>query len=189
MHMQSRMMDLRQPSSSTMQLSSWDLKVSLKTFPFGQSGRSFKFSEVQQSHLQLINSNSKQYRIKGVFTAQQLSLAEHSHPVRNLRKRYQHLKGLPLNDFEAVCPVLLIGSDYPYLITPVEPVRLGPPGGPAAIKTRLGWTLLGPVQFFQKEMTEQHCHFNSVSSPESDLYKRVEKLCPGVTKRFASDPD
>ncbi len=52
---------------------------------------------------------TKRYHIKGAFTAQQLSLAEHSHPVKTLRERYQHLKGLPLQDFQAVCPVLLIG--------------------------------------------------------------------------------
>ncbi|KAL0151955.1 hypothetical protein M9458_052762 [Cirrhinus mrigala] len=119
---------------------------------------------------------TKRYHIKGAFTAQQLSLAEHSHPVKTLRERYQHLKGLPLHDFEAICPVLLIGSDYPHLITPVEPVRLGPPGGPAAIKTRLGWTLQGPVQHLRKDATEQHCLFTSVSFPESDLYRQVEKL-------------
>ncbi len=114
---------------------------------------------------------SKRYHIKGAFTAQQLNLAEHSHPVKTLRGRYQHLKGLPLQDFEAVCPVLLIGSDYPHLITPVEPIRLGPPGGPAAVKTRLG-----PVQHLRKDMTEQHGLFTSVSFLESDLYKQLEKL-------------
>ncbi|XP_026061422.1 uncharacterized protein LOC113045324 [Carassius auratus] len=119
---------------------------------------------------------TKRYYIKGAFTAQQLSLAEHSHPVKTLRERYQHLKGLPLHDFEAVCPVLLIGSDYLHLITPVEPVRLGPPGGPAAIKTRLGWTLQGPIQHLRKDMTEQHCLFTAVSFPEADLYRQVEKL-------------
>lgn len=59
---------------------------------------------------------------------------------------------------------------------PVEPVRLGPPGGPAAIKTCLGWTLQGPVQHLLKGLTEQHCLFTSVSFPESDLYRQVEKL-------------
>lgn len=119
---------------------------------------------------------TKRFHITSAFTAQQLSLAEHSHPVKSLKERYRHLKGLPLQEFKAVCPVLLIGSDYPHLITPVEPVRLGPHGGPAAIKTRLGWTLQGPVQHMPKDVTEQHCLFTSVTSSESDLYKQVEKL-------------
>lgn len=123
-----------------------------------------------------IGQPSKRYLIKGAFTAQKLSLAEHTHPAKTLREKYQHLKGLPLHDFNEVCPVLLIGSDYPHLITPVEPVRLGPPGGPAAVKTRLGWTLQGPVQHMRLEMTDQQCLFTSVSSPQSDLQKQVEKL-------------
>lgn len=68
------------------------------------------------------------FQIKEAFTAQQLSLAEHTHPVKLLMKKYQHLRGLPLQNLETVSPVLLIGSDYPYLVTPVEPVCLSPPG-------------------------------------------------------------
>lgn len=123
-----------------------------------------------------LSQPKKVFHIKGAFTAQQLSLAEHTHPVKALREKYQHLRGLPLRHLETVRPVLLIGSDYPHLITPVEPVRLGPPGGPAAVKTRLGWTLQGPVQHLQWETNEQHCFFTSTSSPETDLFKHVERL-------------
>lgn len=118
----------------------------------------------------------KLFHIKGAFTAQQLSLAEHTHPIRALREKYRHLRGLPLQNLETVSPVLLIGSDYPHLITPVEPVRLGPPGGPAAVKTRLGWTLQGPVQHLQQGTNEQHCYFTTMASPETELCKHVEKL-------------
>lgn len=123
-----------------------------------------------------LSQPKKVFHIKGAFTAQQLSLAEHTHPVKALREKYHHLRGLPLRHLETVHPVLLIGSDYPHLITPVELVRLGPPGGPAAVKTRLGWTLQGPVQHLQWETNEQHCFFTSTSSPETDLFKHVERL-------------
>lgn len=81
-----------------------------------------------------------------------------------------------MRNLDNVRPVLLIGSDYPHLITPIEPVRFGPPGGPAAIKTRLGWTMQGPVQHLQSETNEQHCLFIATSSPETDLYQHVERL-------------
>ncbi|KAI7805170.1 hypothetical protein IRJ41_000825 [Triplophysa rosa] len=123
-----------------------------------------------------LSQPKKVFQIKGAFTAQQLSLVEHTHPVKVLRKKYQHLRGLPLRNLEAVSPVLLIGSDFPHLITPVEPVRLGPPGGPAAIKTRLGWTLQGPVQHLRQEVREQSCYCLSITSPEADLFKHVERL-------------
>lgn len=123
-----------------------------------------------------LSQPKKVFHIKGAFTAQQLSLAEHTHPVKALKEKYRHLRGLPLRHLETVHPVLLIGSDYPHPITPVEPVRLGPPGGPAAIKTHLGWTLQGPVPPLKCDMNEQHCFFTSVSSSEKDLYKNVERL-------------
>lgn len=123
-----------------------------------------------------LSQPKKVFHIKGAFTAQQLSLAEHTHPVKALKEKYQHLRGLPLRHLETVCPVLLIGSDYPHLITPVEPVRLGPPGGPAAVKTRLGWTLQGPVQNVQHEFNEQSCYFTLASPSEVDLFKHVERL-------------
>lgn len=67
-----------------------------------------------------------------------LGLAKHAHPVSALQQEFHHLKGLPLQQVNEAEPLLLLGSDYPHLITPVEPVCLRPPGGPAAIKTRLG---------------------------------------------------
>lgn len=98
-------------------------------------GRSVSFSVSSAFHPQ------KRFRIHGAFTAIDLGLSKHSHPVDTLQKVYRHLRGLPLHSFNQAQPLLLIGSDYPHLLSPVEPVHLGPPGGPAALKTLLGWTL------------------------------------------------
>lgn len=89
----------------------------------------------------------RRFKIQNAFTAEQLGLAEHTQPVKKLQQRYRHLAGLPFPALNNIHPVLLIGSDFPHLITPIEPVRMGPPGGPAAIKTRLGWTLQGPTEY------------------------------------------
>ncbi len=116
------------------------------------------------------------FRICQAFTAETLGLAEHTYPVDELQHKYRHLQGLQLPPIESVQPLLLIGSDYPHLITPVEPVRLGPPNGPAAIKTRLGWTLQGPTQEIKHCLPSQQCFFTSTSSSYTDLYREVEKL-------------
>lgn len=80
------------------------------------------------------------------FCAPSLGLAERNHPVDALQQKYKHLAGIPLKFLYRVQPTLLIGSDFAHLITPIEPVRLGPPGGLAAVKTHLGWMLQGPAQ-------------------------------------------
>lgn len=122
------------------------------------------------------NQPYKVFKIHDAFTAETLSLAEHTHPVAALQQRYHHLRDLPLQKITAAHPLLLIGSDYPHLITPIEPVRFGPPGGPAAIRTRLGWTLQGPAHEVKHKLSATQCNFTSVPSSTAELYSEVEKL-------------
>lgn len=117
----------------------------------------------------------RRYKIQNAFSAEQLGLAQHTHPVSILQQRYKHLAGLPLQSLNQVHPMLLIGSDYTHLITPIEPVRLGPPGGPAAVRTLLGWTLQGPAQAISLSHRSQQCLFTSAAST-ADLFSCVEKL-------------
>lgn len=118
----------------------------------------------------------KTFKISGAFTAEQLGLAEHTYPVKMLQRKYKHLKGLPLQSFSNVQPVILIGSDYPHLITPMEPVHLGPHGGPAAVRTRLGWTLQGPARLVQQQLQSAKCLHVSTFTPSTELFQHVERL-------------
>ncbi|XP_021324376.1 uncharacterized protein [Danio rerio] len=118
----------------------------------------------------------KRYAIHGAFTAEQFGLAEYTYPVSSLQKRYRHLRGVPIPPLHKACPLLLIGSDHTELITPTEPVLLGPPGGPAAIRTRLGWALQGPSKHVQEQLPISQCLFTSNCSPSAELYHQIEKL-------------
>lgn len=93
-----------------------------------------------------VSSSAKpktKFEITGAFTTARTGLARHTYPMKQLKENYEHLSGLPIPTLTDVKPLLLIGSDHPHLITPIEPVRLGRSGGPAAIHMRLGWTLQG----------------------------------------------
>ncbi|KAL0146787.1 hypothetical protein M9458_057908, partial [Cirrhinus mrigala] len=114
---------------------------------------SFSISPVAQPH--------KTYQIKQAFTADHLGLAQQSYPMEALVK---------------VHPLLLIGADQPHLITPIEPVNLGPPGGPAAIKTGLGWTLQGQAKLLLNPLHPQQILFTSFSSKQTELMRNVAKL-------------
>lgn len=122
-----------------------------------------------------VSEPQKEFAIHGAFTVELLSLAKHTHHISALQQKYKHLMGLPLQPLNKVQPLLLIGSDCPHLITPIEPVRLGPPGGPAAVKTRLGWTLQGPAHELKRGLNQQHCLFTTTSS-NADLFAQVERL-------------
>ncbi|XP_056336224.1 uncharacterized protein LOC130247068 [Danio aesculapii] len=129
---------------------------------------SFTISPACQPH--------KVFKIHRAFTADHLGLAEHTCPATTLQHKYRHLRGLPIPSLNSVQPLLLIGSDYPYLITPIEPVQLGPPGGPAAVKTRLGWTVQGPTKLVRHQLLTQQCHNISICSPSNELFRHIEKL-------------
>ncbi|KAJ8381811.1 hypothetical protein SKAU_G00025890 [Synaphobranchus kaupii] len=116
------------------------------------------------------------YTIDGAFTASRLSLAQHTYPIDRLQKKFKHLRGIPIPPLREAKPSLLIGSDQPHLVTPVEPVRLSPPGGPAAVHTRLGWTLQGPMQFMGRPAHSAQCLFTSSPPLIDELYKHVERL-------------
>lgn len=77
-----------------------------------------------------------------------------------LQKRYSYLWRLPIHPFDKIYPQLLIGADNTFLITAKEPVRLGLRGGPAALKTELGWALQdpdGPSQGSNAGLLLHHC--------------------------------
>ncbi|XP_067306912.1 uncharacterized protein [Pseudorasbora parva] len=71
----------------------------------------------------------KRFQVFGAFTASGLDLVEQSYPVQTLQRRYAHLRGIPLQPFHKVRPLVLIGSDQVHLITPEEPIRQGNKGG------------------------------------------------------------
>ncbi|XP_072569309.1 uncharacterized protein [Paramormyrops kingsleyae] len=123
-----------------------------------------------------ITQPNRSFRIHDAFTAERLSLADHTYPVTTLKAKFKYLQDIPLQSFDKVHPMLLIGADNPHLITPIEPVRLGPPGGPAAIRTRLGWTLQGPTRFTESQLRPQQCLLASLSPLEVELKRNVENL-------------
>ncbi|KAK7944873.1 hypothetical protein WMY93_000601 [Mugilogobius chulae] len=96
--------------------------------------------------------------------------------IATLKRKYKHLTNLPLQAFSRVSPLLLIGADHPHLLCPIERVRLGPPGGPAAIHTRLGWTLQGPARILESQLQPQQCLFTSLSPEALELKRNVERL-------------
>ncbi len=118
----------------------------------------------------------KVFKINRAFTADQLGLAEHTYPIKALQIKYNHLRGLPIPALDKAHPLLLIGSDYPHLITPIAPVLLGPSGGPAAVRTRLGWTVQGPAKLVHFQLQTQQCLNISIMSPSNELFKNVQQL-------------
>ncbi|KAK7877689.1 hypothetical protein WMY93_031608 [Mugilogobius chulae] len=137
-------------------------------------------------HVSPIFKPSKQFCIENAFTSTSLSLSEHTYPVAALQRRYEHLKGLPLSPIHRAQPLLLIGSDMPHLLTPTQPVRAGPSGGPIAICTRLGWSLQGPSEIMPVS-SNQSCLHIATESSYTELFKNVERLWHIDTLPYVSE--
>ncbi len=118
----------------------------------------------------------QRFTIPNAFTATSLSLAEHNYPVAALQRAYRHLRDLPLPPVDRVKPLLLIGSDIPHLLMPIQPVCRGPDGGPIAIRSQLGWSLQGPMSPKQPSRCYQQCLHITTTPPHDDLIRHVERL-------------
>ena len=79
-----------------------------------------------------------------VYTRDSLPIDPRNRITTNEAARWSHLKGLLLHHAPADEVMLLIGQDYPDALVPLATVP-GGKGEPYAIKTRLGWTVNGPV--------------------------------------------
>ncbi|KAI2656414.1 Aspartyl/glutamyl-tRNA(Asn/Gln) amidotransferase subunit C [Labeo rohita] len=142
---------------------------------------------VRQCHTELEGSSvsfevssvtkpTKRFTVPSAFTATGLSLAEHNYPVAALQRAYRHLRDLPLPPVDRVKPLLLIGSDMPHLLMPIQPVCRGPEGGPIAIRTQLGWSLQGPMSPKQPSRCYQQCLHITTAQPHDELIRHVERL-------------
>ncbi|KAM9758132.1 uncharacterized protein ACNS7B_005229 [Menidia menidia] len=141
------------------------IRQDIRTMP----GRSVSFSVSSVTHPQ------RRYKVQRAFTSPELGLSPHSHPVEELRKAYRHLRGLPLHSFKQVQPLLLIGSDYPDLLVPIEPVHVGPRGSPIALRTQLGWTLQGPAKVLRHRSSTVTCMYTSTPAPSAEVLQKGSK--------------
>lgn len=91
--------------------------------------------------------------------------------INRLQQKFKHLSGLPLSALHEARPTILIGSDQPHLITPVEPVRLAAPGPHQA------WVdTPGTPAVHGAAIALTQCLFTSGSPLTDELHKHVEQL-------------
>uniref|UniRef100_A0A182VPU0 Peptidase aspartic putative domain-containing protein n=1 Tax=Anopheles minimus TaxID=112268 RepID=A0A182VPU0_9DIPT len=79
--------------------------------------------------------SAKRYTLNSVRTVPKLNLPRQSFTRRG---EWEHLKGLPIVEYNDVQPRLMIGLDNLHLAVPIK-TREGQPGDPVGVKTRLGW--------------------------------------------------
>lgn len=116
------------------------------------------------------SSDSQQFRLKNVRTVKNLCLPRQSLKAELLSSMYHHLKGIEIESFENIQPLLLIGLNHSKLMT-VHKYRFGTDTEPAAAKTPLGWCIFGSDQ----NSSETLLHIKQCSC-EGILDRRLDEM-------------
>ncbi|XP_029717444.2 uncharacterized protein LOC115260593 [Aedes albopictus] len=147
----------------------------------------------------------KRYPLKDVRTVESLALPVQTLRYNELADRFEHLRKLPVTDFESTAPGILIGAKNTHL-TATQQIREGRVGEPIAAKTRLGWAIYGSMPNGTNfascnlhicgcdsdnslhELVKQYFTVDNVGvavdrSPESDEDKRARTLLEQTTRR------
>lgn len=86
--------------------------------------------------------DNKVHKLKRVNTVAELMLPKQTVNAAEMRERYSHLHGIPIDDMFEAQPRLLIGLRHAKLLVGNK-TRSGGDEDPIAVKTPLGWTLFG----------------------------------------------
>lgn len=84
----------------------------------------------------------RQFLLKNVRSVSKLDLPRQTLLFSELTDKYKHLRGLPVKSYENIIPRIIIGLDNRNAAMPLK-AKEGGADEPAALKTRLGWTIYG----------------------------------------------
>ena len=94
---------------------------------------------------------SEELTIPQVYARPNLHLSSSNLVTEAEVQRWPHLKDLPLHHAEIDDVTLLIGQDSPEALMPITTIP-GGKGEPYAVRTRLGWSVSGPVSSSSKKV-------------------------------------
>ncbi|XP_058815375.1 uncharacterized protein LOC131678938 isoform X1 [Topomyia yanbarensis] len=116
--------------------------------------------------------STQRFQIQDAHTVEELKLPKQTLDLKEVANQYVHLRDLPVPDSKHSVPRILIGLKDLHLYTPLE-TRVGRPDEPIAVKSKLGWTVYGPIRSADlKEEFVGHHSCGGVSNQElHDLLK------------------
>ena len=117
-------------------------------------------------------SRENQLDLDRVWSVDHLPISIKSIPGQRDLSKWSHLNDIELPRIDATQVSLLIGSDVPEAFWVIEE-RRGRPKEPYAIKSPLGWSVLGPVS--RRDKSESfHVNFQRISN--EDILQQVKEI-------------
>ena len=116
----------------------------------------------------------EQLHIEKAWTVKTIQVSADNVPRKSDIHGYSHLEGLEFPEISCQNIDLLIGANVPEAFWNLGD-RRGKKKEPYAVKTPLGWTLIGPVGR-QSEHSSFHVNFTSSRSKDMDIQKSLQRL-------------
>ena len=91
---------------------------------------------------EIVTDNGNSNMNINAYTASHLDVPTVKYDANEIKNQYQHLRDIPFCDINDNIVGLLIGTNYADLLIHRD-FRVGDPGDPIAVKTVLGWMLVG----------------------------------------------
>ena len=92
--------------------------------------------------------------IKNAWPVSNLNIRHYSYNVKSLKETCTYLKDINLPNIEPTDVTFIIGADFPELVLHEKHIT-GKSGEPYAIKTKLGWVLMGGSESNLKKLQSQ----------------------------------
>ncbi|XP_065079904.1 uncharacterized protein LOC135702787 [Ochlerotatus camptorhynchus] len=131
----------------------------------------------------------EKHQLGTVRTVDELLLPKQSLSASVLSQRMNKLQGLPIASYENQRPGLLIGLNNLHLLAPTE-AKVGKPGEPIAVRSKLGWAVYGPNEVQLSNAEVYLGHHDEVSNQKlHDLLKSQYALEDSVVMKLAESED
>ena len=124
-------------------------------------------------------STGKGVRLNKVWTTDSLPVVPESIPTSTDVQQWPHLKNVDITDLVDKKVTILIGSDAPVALCPLE-VRSGKKNQPHAIRTILGWTVVGPLM----RKTHQDAQINYIRVDQALGCKEDVKVMSSIQQQL-----
>ena len=136
----------------------------------------------------ITDEQPQRLRLKGVWSGKDLNIPLHHQCIARDKARWPHLHDVPFPEVERQKVSLIIGTNVPEVFVPLE-VRHGNPNHPIAIRSHLGFAVLGRTgdRSAQQHYDVHHIHTatNDISlNHQVERFWELESL--GTTKPYKS---
>ena len=118
-----------------------------------------------------VNDFGTRFDVHRVLLVDGLNAPERRVNFKELQEKWPHLADLELNEVSVTPVTLLLASDVPELLVPLE-TRCGPKVSTVGVRTKLGWTVTGRLPgYIEQGESVYKVH---IATPDEVLHKTVK---------------